>query len=63
MYCLIKSKGCQRCGGNLFLERAEDSVYITCLQCSAVHAEFSERELRNSKSPLLAKAGQENKGY
>ncbi len=63
MYYLIKSKGCRRCGGDLFLERYEDSVYVTCLQCSAIHAEFSERELKNSKSPLLAKAGQGNKGY
>ena len=34
---VIKLKGCQRCGGDLFLERDTDGVSITCLQCSAIY--------------------------
>jgi hypothetical protein len=32
---VIKLKGCQRCGGDLFLEQDSDGINITCLQCSA----------------------------
>jgi hypothetical protein len=27
----------KRCGGDLFLERDSEGVYISCLQCSAVY--------------------------
>ena len=31
---LIRS--CTRCGGDLFLEREDDGLYFTCIQCGAV---------------------------
>ncbi len=37
MLNIVKFKGCKRCGGDLFLERDDEGVYITCLQCSAVY--------------------------
>ena len=37
MLNIVKLKGCKRCGGDLFLERDSEGVYITCLQCSAVY--------------------------
>jgi|GEM_PF-709642 hypothetical protein len=37
MLNIIKLKGCQRCGGDLFLERDMEGSYVFCLQCSAVY--------------------------
>lgn len=37
MLNIVKFKGCKRCGGDLFLERDSEGVYITCLQCSAIY--------------------------
>ena len=37
MLNIVKFKGCKRCGGDLFLERDSEGVYISCLQCSAVY--------------------------
>ncbi len=37
MLNIVKFKGCKRCGGDLFLERDSEGVYIACLQCSAVY--------------------------
>jgi DNA-directed RNA polymerase subunit RPC12/RpoP len=34
---VVKLKGCRRCGGDLFLERDAEGVYISCLQCSATY--------------------------
>ena len=33
---IVKFKGCRRCGGDLFLERDDEGVYLSCLQCGAV---------------------------
>jgi DNA-directed RNA polymerase subunit RPC12/RpoP len=38
MLNIMKFKGCKRCGGDLFLERDSEGVYISCLQCSAIYA-------------------------
>jgi hypothetical protein len=35
MLCLIKTKGCRRCGGDLSLECDIYGVYATCIQCGA----------------------------
>ena len=37
MFNVIKFKGCTRCHGDLFLERDDDGVYVSCLQCSAIY--------------------------
>jgi DNA-directed RNA polymerase subunit RPC12/RpoP len=33
---IIKFKGCKRCGGDLFLERDSEGLYVSCLQCGAI---------------------------
>ena len=38
MSSIVKLKGCKRCGGDLFLERDSEGVYVFCLQCSASYA-------------------------
>jgi len=42
MLHVIKTKGCKRCGGDLFLERDTEGTYITCLQCSATYVKRLE---------------------
>jgi len=37
MLNIVKFKGCKRCGGDLFLERDSEGVFISCLQCSATY--------------------------
>lgn len=34
---IAKIKGCKRCGGDLFIERDSEGVFISCLQCGAVY--------------------------
>ncbi len=53
MLKIIKFKGCKRCGGDLFLERDSEGVYISCLQCGAV---YIRRLARTIKDPKLKKA-------
>jgi len=38
MPSIVKLKGCKRCGGDLFLDRDIEGVYVYCLQCSATYA-------------------------
>lgn len=35
MLCLIRSKACKKCGGDLSLECDVYGVYIQCIQCGA----------------------------
>lgn len=53
MASLVKYKGCKRCGGNLFLERDSEGVYITCLQCGAVYL----RQVNRGESPKETSRG------
>jgi ribosomal protein S27AE len=39
---IVKFKGCLRCGGDLFLERASDGIDVTCLQCGATYFKHLE---------------------
>lgn len=36
MRCLIRTKACKRCEGDLCLERDNYGAYIECIQCGAV---------------------------
>ena len=36
MVNIIKFKGCKRCGGDLFVERDSEGLYVSCLQCGAI---------------------------
>ena len=35
MLCIIRTKGCKRCGGDLSLECDIYGVYVECIQCGA----------------------------
>jgi hypothetical protein len=35
MLCLVRTKGCKRCGGDLSIECDIYGVYIECIQCGA----------------------------
>jgi ribosomal protein L37AE/L43A len=56
MLKVVKVKGCKRCGGDLFLERDSDGVYVTCLQCGAVYAGRSKGESRQGMAEIPAPA-------
>ena len=43
MLCVIKPKGCKRCGGDLSLECDIYGVYAECIQCGA---NWNETEIR-----------------
>ena len=36
MLCLVKTKACKRCGGDLSLEIDQYGAYLGCIQCGAV---------------------------
>ena len=48
----IRSHKCQRCGGNLFLEHDAYGLYVACMQCGGVYAEYDEEEINQSNSRL-----------
>jgi hypothetical protein len=52
MLNIIKSKGCKRCGGDLFLERDMDGVYVTCLQCGATFSDQLKSENEHQPVPV-----------
>jgi hypothetical protein len=35
MLCIIRSKACKRCGGDLSLECDAYGVFVECIQCGA----------------------------
>ena len=39
MLCLVRTKACKRCGGDLSLERDKYGTYIECIQCGAISSE------------------------
>ena len=41
----IKTRRCKKCGGDLYIERDQYGVYISCIQCGAVDAELAELAL------------------
>ena len=41
MHCLVQTKACKRCGGDLSLERDHYGIYMQCIQCGAVSNEQS----------------------
>jgi hypothetical protein len=43
MLCLIRSKACKRCGGDLSIECDIYGVYIECIQCGAT---WSKNDLK-----------------
>jgi hypothetical protein len=45
MLCVIKPKGCKRCGGDLSLECDIYGVYAECIQCGA---NWNETEIREN---------------
>lgn len=55
MLHLVKFKGCQRCGGDLFLEHDGEEVYVSCLQCGAVYRQQApvEKEPKKTRVPRV----------
>ena len=47
MLCLVKTKACKRCGGDLSLERDRYGTYLECIQCGA---SWSESDLIKSNT-------------
>ena len=43
MFCHIRFKACQKCGGDLSLEQDKYGSYFECIQCGAV---WNARDLR-----------------
>ncbi len=39
---VVELKGCRRCGGDLFKERDNYGVTVSCLQCGATYAKRLE---------------------
>ena len=39
MLCLVRTKSCKRCGGDLSLERDKYGTYLECIQCGAAWTE------------------------
>ncbi len=61
MFSLIKTKGCQRCGGDLFLEQDEYGFYAACIQCGGVHTEYSHQKTKGFNLKQLVEVGREDK--
>jgi len=67
MLCVIRSKACKRCGGDLSLECDIYGVYIQCIQCGATWSKQDlasiAREINDSlkarKARPAATAGRE----
>ncbi len=49
MLCLVRTKSCKRCGGDLSLECDRYGTYLECIQCGAT---WSEQELRNAHAKV-----------
>ena len=49
MLHIVKFKGCKRCGGDLFLERDSEGIYISCLQCGAIYTKRLAQESKELK--------------
>ena len=45
MLCLVKTRACKRCGGDLSLERDWYGTYLECIQCGA---SWSKSDLINA---------------
>lgn len=59
MLCVIRSKACKRCGGDLSLECDIYGVYIECIQCGAT---WHQKDLAPPKPRLKAKPSQGTAG-
>jgi len=65
MLCVIRSKACKRCGGDLSLECDVYGVYIQCIQCGATWnkqdltsvAQETANSLKARKAGTAATAG------
>jgi hypothetical protein len=48
MLCIVRRKGCKRCGGDLSLECDIYGVYAECIQCGAT---WSKKEMMLPATP------------
>ncbi|OGN99396.1 MAG: hypothetical protein A2Y89_00545 [Chloroflexi bacterium RBG_13_51_18] len=59
MLCLVRTKACKRCGGDLSIECDIYGVYIECIQCGAT---WTKNDLKctpfqNNEQKLKAETG------
>ena len=61
MLCLIRTKACKRCGGDLSLESDKYGSYLECIQCGAVYnqrdpkkADAKVKTEHQPRKPILA---------
>ena len=52
MLCLIRTKACKRCGGDLSLESDSYGTYAGCIQCGAT---WNKPNLVNPKPKVTSK--------
>jgi hypothetical protein len=58
MLCLVRIKGCKRCGGDLSIECDIYGVYAECIQCGAnwfrkdLTIDTIRENIRNSKAEI-----------
>ena len=57
MLTSIRIKGCKRCGGNLYLERDQFGIYVSCIQCGAEYEAPAEQAVRRADSKSLVEVG------
>ncbi len=50
MLCLVRSKACKRCGGDLSIECDIYGVYIECIQCGATWTKNDLKHIPFQKS-------------
>lgn len=53
MATIVKYKGCNRCGGDLFMERDTGGTYVFCLQCSAIYGHRLVPQVKKIASPKV----------
>jgi ribosomal protein S27AE len=56
-----KSKGCPKCGGNVFIDRDLDCWYEQCLQCSYRKELESVFKYKRKSSPAREESGNKSK--
>ena len=56
MLCLVRSKACKRCGGDLSIECDVYGVFIECIQCGATwsKSDFKAAAVKGAENALKA---------
>jgi hypothetical protein len=55
---MVRLKGCNKCGGDLYMERDWDGAYVSCMQCGKVVAYLDAEVVPTSIDHALQMAAQ-----